>query len=365
MLQVTPEPTSPRPVAAPDTGSPPIAAPEAVAVAPPPGSRRRWWRAAAAAILIVIAAGGGFWWFTRAPGLPAGFAASNGRLEAEEIDVDTKFAGRISQILVDEGDLVRQGQVLARIDTRDIASQLAQANWQAAEAQQAILANQTTLVQMQSSLKLTAQELQMARRLVQQGFETIEVLDQRQSQFDNAMAAYHNTQVSIISAKAGMQAAIHNAELYAVNIADDTLVAPKDGPIEYRLHNVGEVLPAGGKVYTMLDATYVYMDIFLPTDAAGRVRFGDQASLVLDALPHRPLPATVSFIATENQFTPKAVETRSERDLLMFRIRLRIDPVLLRAHEAKVRSGLPGMGYIRLDPTAAWPAAIKPLIRSP
>ncbi|WP_205880260.1 HlyD family secretion protein [Lichenicoccus roseus] len=356
-------PASPTPT----TAAPP--APGAVLeVAPdvqPGRSGRGWRRLAAATLLLAVIAGASAWWLTRPPGLPAGFAASNGRLEAEEIDVDTKFAGRISEILVDEGDLVKQGQVLARIDTRDIAAQLAQANWQAAQAQQAILENQETLVQMQSSLKLSAQELQMARRLVQQGFETIEVLDQRQSQFDSAMANYHTTEVGIISARAGMQAAIHNAELYAVNIADDTLVAPKDGPIEYRLHNVGEVLPAGGKVYTMLDATYVYMDIFLPTSAAGRVRFGDQASLVLDALPGRPLPATVSFIATENEFTPKAVETQSERDLLMFRIRLRIDPALLRAHEAHVRSGLPGMGYIRLDRKAGWPDAIKPLPRPP
>ena len=328
-------------------------------------SGRLWLKALLAVAFIVAAAGGAYWWINRPPGLPPGFAASNGRLEAEEIDVDTKFAGRISEILADEGDLVKAGQVVARIDTRDLAAQLAGARWQAAQAQQSVLQNEATLIEKQSDLKLTAQELQMARRLVKQGFETVEVLDQRQSKFDSALAVVRNTQASIVAASAGMEAAIHNADLFAVNIADNTLVAPKDGPIEYRLHNLGEVLPAGGQVFTMLDATYVYMDIFLPTATAGRVKFGDEASLVLDALPARPLPARVSFIATRNEFTPKAVETRSERDKLMFRIRLRIDPNLLRAHEAQVRSGLPGMGYIRLDPTAAWPQAIKPLIRKP
>lgn len=160
---------------------------------------------------------------------------------------------------------------------------------------------------------------------------------------------------------AGVEAAVHSADLIEVNIADDTLVAPKDGPIEYRLTNVGEVLPAGGKVFTMLDVTYVYMDIFLPTLTAGRVKIGDEASIVLDALPARPIRASVSFLAAHNEFTPKTVETQSERDKLMFRVRIRIDPALLQAHEAQVRSGLPGLAYIRLDATP-WPAALQPVI---
>ncbi len=144
-----------------------------------------------------------------------------------------------------------------------------------------------------------------------------------------------------------------------MNIADDTLVAPKDGPIQYRLANLGEVLPAGGKVFTMLDATYVYMDVFLPTDSAGKLKLGDAVRIVLDAEPTRPIPASVKFIASQNQFTPKMVETQSERDKLMFRIRVRIDPALLREHEAELRSGLPGLAYIRFDPHAAWPMFLQ------
>ena len=68
----------------------------------------------------------------------------------------------------------------------------------------------------------------------------------------------------------------------------------------------------------------------------------------------------MSFIATEAQFTPKRVETRTERDRLMFRVRVRIDPELLKAHAARVRSGLPGVAYIRIDPTLAWPPRLQP-----
>ncbi len=115
-------------------------------------------------------------------------------------------------------------------------------------------------------------------------------------------------------------------ELYKVNIADNTLVSPRDGRIQYRIANVGEVLPAGGKVFTMLDLTYVYMDIYLPTAEAGKARIGDDARIVLDARPDLAIPAKVTFIAADAQFTPKAVETKTERDKLMFRVRVRIDP---------------------------------------
>ena len=313
------------------------------------------------AALILGGGGGAYWWLTRTPGLPPGIAFSNGRLEADEVDIDTKFAGRISEILADEGTMVKAGQVVARMDTRDLRAKLSQANAQIAQVRQSVAQSAADLLQMGSQLKLAAQQLQRSRILAEQGYESREILDQRQSQFNVATAAYHGTEARIAAATAGVASATHNADLIQVNIDDNTLVAPKDGPIEYRLGNLGEVLPAGGKVFTMLDATYVYMDIFLPTRTAGRVRIGDEASIVLDALPAKPIRASVTFLAARNEFTPKTVETQSERDKLMFRVRVRIDPAFLRAHAAEVRSGLPGLAYIRLDETA-WPAALQPVI---
>src|SRR5262249_38452927 len=136
-------------------------------------------------------------------------------------------------------------------------------------------------------------------------------------------------------------------------------VAPKAGRIQYRLTNIGEVLPAGGKVFTMLDLSYVYMDIYLPTQEAGKVKVGAEARIVLDAYPDHPIPAKVSFVASQAQFTPKAVETQSERDKLMFRIRMRIDEARLLAHAEAIRSGLPGVGYVRWNPTVGWPKNLE------
>lgn len=144
-----------------------------------------------------------------------------------------------------------------------------------------------------------------------------------------------------------------------MNIADNILVAPTMGRIQYRISNMGDVLPAGGKVFTMLDISDVYMDVYLPTAEAGRVRVGGEARIVLDAYPNFAAPAEVTFVATQAQFTPKAVETKSERDKLMFRVRVHVDAVLLRKYASEVRTGLPGNAYIRVDPSVPWPEPLK------
>jgi HlyD family secretion protein len=321
---------------------------------------RRWLRIALVlAVMLGVAGGGFYWWRHSQAQLPAGIAWGNGRIEADEIDIDTKFAGRIAEILADEGTMVKAGQVVARMDTRDLAASLKKSEAQVQQAEKAIEEANANEVQQTTQMLLAQQEFDRATYLVQRGAETKEVLDQRQQQLDGAKAALKAAQARVTEAQHALEASTHDVELYTVDIADNTLVAPKDGRIQYRIANVGEVLPAGGKVFTMLDISYVYMDIYLPTQEAGKVKFGADARIVLDAVPNVAIPAKVSFIATQAQFTPKTVETKDERDKLMFRIRVKIDPDRLRARADRVRSGLPGVGYVLLDPAVAWPPRLQ------
>jgi HlyD family secretion protein len=226
------------------------------------------------------------------------------------------------------------------------------------QAHRAIEEANDNVNQQTSQVVLAQQEIDRASALVAKGFETKEVLDQRRQQLDSANAGLQAAQARVIEFEHALEASKHDVELYTVNIADNTLVAPKDGRIQYRIANIGEVLPAGGKVFTMLDISYVYMDIYLPTAEAGKVKIGADARIVLDAYPNSAIPAKVSFIANEAQFTPKTVETQSERDTLMFRIRVKIDPERLHARAESVRSGLPGVGYV-MTAAAKWPAALQ------
>jgi HlyD family secretion protein len=322
--------------------------------------RKRWLRLALLLAIMIGGAGGAlYWWLNRPPALPAGIAFGNGRIEALEIDIDTKFAGRISEILADAGDMVKAGQVVARMDTRDMAASLKKSEAAVSQAKKAIDEANANVVQQQTLVLLAQQELDRANTLFVKGAQTKEVVDQRQQTLDAAGAGLKAAQDRVVESQHAMEASANDVELYEVNIADNTLVAPADGRIQYRIANIGEVLPAGGKVFTTLDITYVYMDVYLPTDSAGKVKIGSDARIVLDAVPQVSIPAKVSFVATEAQFTPKTVETQSERDTLMFRIRAKIDPERLRARAEKVRSGLPGVTYLLLDVATPWPTRLQ------
>ncbi len=131
--------------------------------------------------------------------------------------------------------------------------------------------------------------------------------------------------------------------------------------MQYRIAQPGEVLASGGKVLNLVDLSDVYMTFFLPETVVGRVALGSEVHIVLDAAPQYVIPARVSYVASTAQFTPKTVETASERQKLMFRVKAQIDPALLQRHLKLVKTGLPGMAWLKLDAQAAWPAdlAIK------
>lgn len=312
-----------------------------------------------ALVALSAVAGGAYWWLETRNALPTGITFGNGRLEADEIDIQTKFAGRVAERFVDEGDLVRAGQPLARMDTRDMEATLKRAEAQALQSEHAVAEARSLLEEQRAQLRLARQQLERTTTLHQQGYATRELLDQRRERVEAAVAGQAGAEARLGAALRALDAARHEMELYRVNIADNLLTAPRDGRIQYRLATVGEVVAAGGRIFTMLDTAAVYMEIYLPTAEAGRVKLGTDARIVLDALPTRPIPAYVSFLADQAQFTPKAVETRSERDKLMFRVKVRIDPALLAAHAGAVRTGLPGLAYVRLDPATPWPDALR------
>ena len=92
---------------------------------------------------------------------------------------------------------------------------------------------------------------------------------------------------------------------------------------------------------------------------AGRVAIGAEARIILDAASKYVIPAKISYVADVAQFTPKTVETEIEREKLMFRVRARIAPELLARYLDQIKTGLPGVAWVRLDPTAPWPAAAQ------
>jgi HlyD family secretion protein len=295
------------------------------------------------------------WWQNHRDDLPDYIASGNGRIDAEEVRIATKYAGRVAEVLVNEGDMVEAGEVLARMDTAELRAELAAARAAVAQAEENVAEARAQIVQRQSALKFAEQELQRAQTLVAKGHISEQQADQRRTERDTTQAALEAAEARLASTRRAVEAAKAQAERIETQLAESTLTAPRAGRVQYRLAEPGEVLASGGRLVTLLDLTDVYMTIFLPTADIGRLLVGNEARIILDAVPQYVIPARVSFISAEAQFTPREVETRSEREKLMFRVKVKIDPALLIAHIEKVRTGLPGEAYVMLGGGQGWP----------
>jgi HlyD family secretion protein len=194
-----------------------------------------------------------------------------------------------------------------------------------------------------------------AKKLVAAGHVSVQVLDQRRNRWDQAEAAYIAANAERDEAESAIKAAAADVERLQAILADLVLISPRSGRVQYRLARAGEVIGAGQRVLTILDLKDVYMTIYLPASDAGKLTLGDEARTILDPVPQYVLPATVSFVATEAQFTPKSVETAEEREKLMFRVKLQADPAVLDKYHRSVKTGIRGLGFVRIDPKIAWP----------
>ena len=183
-------------------------------------------------------------------------------------------------------------------------------------------------------------------------------LSAARSQVISAQAAIEAGRSQVIEAQSAIEAAKASVARLQADIDDSLLKAPRNGRAVPR-GTAGEVLPAGGKLLNMVDLADVYMTFFLPSMQAGRVGLGQEVRLVIDAVPDYVIPAKVSYVASVAQFTPKTVETANEREKLMFRVKARLDPALLEKYITYVKTGVPGMAYLRLDPEVEWPANLQ------
>ena len=337
----------------------------------------------AGALLLVGAALLLAWapWRTADP--QAGLVGGNGRIEATEIAVASKQPGRLSELLVSEGEFVKAGQVLARLQLDGLQAQRDEALARLQQARQAVPTSQmqvgqalgnhqaalAQVVQRETDLQMAQRRLPRTEQLARDGFLSDQVLDDDRARVRNLQAALSAAKAQARAAEAGVDAAraqvpAAEASVQAmeatvqridVELAESALRAPRDGRVQFLIAHPGEIVAGGARVLSLVDVSDVYMTFFLPETVAGRVALGSEVRIVLDAAPQFVIPARVSFVASTAQFTPKTVETASERQKLMFRVRAQIDRGLLLRHIEQVKTGLPGMAWLRTDAQVPWP----------
>ena len=343
------------------------------------------------ALAVGLFAGVWYWRAMQASDYGPAFVSGNGRIEATEVDVSTRYPGRVMDIMVNEGSFVRQGDMLAKMQVDTLLAQRAEAQAIYQQAVNAVetagaqviareserTAAQALVAQRESEVRLARQNLERTERLISGGAISRQTLDEHRAavvgtqavleaaraQVAAAQASVQAAQSQVISARSGVVAAEATIARIQTDIDDSVLKAPRDGRVQYRIAQPGEVLAAGGKVLNLVDLADVYMSFFLPETVAGRVPLGADVRIVLDAAPDDVIPAKVSYVASVAQFTPKTVETASERQKLMFRVKARIDPELLKRHLEQVKTGLPGVAWLKLDDNVSWPDVLTVNVR--
>ena len=316
----------------------------------------RGWRIGGGVLVLIVMTVIGWWAYFR-PSSLVGFVSSNGRLEAEEIDIATKFHGRVAVVLVDEGDTVEAGQVVARMDTQSLDAQLRQATARVKQTEKERQHAAAVIQQRESECTLAEKELGRSRTIYKEdrGAISEEHLDRNLAAVQTAQALCAAAEAQLAEAEAAIVAAIAETERVKADLLDCELTTPRGGRVLYRLAEPGEVLAAGGKVLTIIDLEDMYMTVFFGEREAGQIPIGARARIVLDALPDRPIPSTVSFVAAKAQFTPKEVETTTERQKLVFRVKAQV----LDANDSRLKPGMPGMAYVRVVDSAEWPEQLQ------
>ena len=326
-----------------------------------PSKRIIKW-AIAGVVVAVVAFLGFRYWKGKQSALPDGIASGNGRLEGTLVDVAAKEPLRVKEVLVAEGAVVKPGEVVARLDTTTLDSQLEEAKAAVVLAEERLDVAKASISKQTSEVKLAGVEADRSRRLVADGAGSQRELDVRKTKVETSKATLAEVVAGLQTAKQNVEVARAQVVTIQTRIDDATLRSPVSGRVLYRLAEPGEVLAAGGKALTIVNLEDVYMEIFLPADQAANLAVGSEARITVDYDTQHAVAGYVSFVSPEAQFTPKQVETKSEREKLMFRVKLQVPKDLVARHMDRVKTGVRGVGYVKYKDSAAWPASLQNLI---
>lgn len=310
--------------------------------------------------VLLAAAGGGAWYSLGRKAGPDGNLTLYGNVEVRQVNLAFNVEGRLVEMLVEEGDKVKAGQVLARVDGGQYqdAVRLAEARLEAQKAQLAKLEAGSRPEEIDQAAAEVAQA-EAAAVNARATFERVDVLakqkDASQQSLDNARAALHQAEARLVQARKAHALAVigprredleaARAQLRADDatlsiarrrLADTELKAPSDGIVQTRIHEAGAVLLPNSAVYTLALVDPVWVRAFVDEPRLGLVKPGMKAEVVTDSAPGKPFAGQVGFVSPVAEFTPKTVETPELRTGLVYRLR-----VVVEGAAGNLRQGMP------------------------
>ncbi|MBH0198944.1 MAG: HlyD family efflux transporter periplasmic adaptor subunit [Nitrospira sp.] len=353
-------------------------------------------------VLVMTLAAGGYlaldqWVWNN--DLPEGLIQANGRIEGDHVTIASKFPGRIQELLVREGASVTAGQVLIRLENSQTAARVQQARHAAEALEAQVEAAHMTLAVLNLDVPLAIEraDAQVAKakdmvdkalsvereaRSDAQRFRDLAEKDEASiQQRDQAVMRWEVAQKDIASSRSALIQAnkeLAQAELgwkrirakefdvsalesqrdqaYAVldeaeSVLNDlTITAPTSGTVTTRMVDAGEVIAAGTPLLELVDLDRLYLKVYVPEVQIGKVRLNLPARIFTDAFPDQPFDATVRYIASKAEFTPKEVQTPDERVKLIYAVKLYLSD----NPEHRLTPGLPADAVIRWKEDVAW-----------
>jgi len=310
-------------------------------------------------LAAVVAAGVYFYPRLRAKPAPAHQLTLSGNIEAHESLVGFKVQGRIVELPIEEGQQVEQGALLARLDDADLQQRVRidqaavgvrESNLAlelAGTRHQEVRAAQQTMIDAKADLdekKLDnerAQKLDLAATALKRAEAIFKAAGQR---YNEAVEGSRKEDIDI--ARANLNEASADLGLSRVNLSYSVLRAPSAGVVTVRQAEIGEVVSPGSPVITLSDLDHIWLRAYIAETDLGRIHWGQDATITTDTYPGKQYRGRISFISSTAEFTPKSVQTTTERVTLVYRIKIDIDNF---NHELK-----PGMpADARIDLVAA------------
>ncbi|OYV34931.1 MAG: hemolysin D [Rhodospirillales bacterium 20-64-7] len=346
--------------------------PGAVAPAPLVRGRRRLWPVLAVLVLVLLGGAGTAWWLAQPPAV-AVFVRAYGSIDIRQSQLAFNDNDRIARILVQEGDPVKRGQLLAELDTTRMQASFDKAVADAAAARNTLLrlrngsrpeeiaqaraalaaaqateANNRLTFDRYAKLARTSAESLLTRDNAEQALK-VATANRESAEQTLALTLEGPRWEDIKVAEAQLRATEAALALARQQLADARLYAPADGTIEDRILEVGDMASPSRPALTLDLINPVYARAYLPERQLGQVRPGMRAFVESDAFPGERFPAWVGFISTTAEFTPKTVETTEVRTELVYRMH-----VYACNPDGKLRLGAPVTVVIPLkDNTAA------------
>jgi HlyD family secretion protein len=247
----------------------------------------------------------------------------NGRIDVDLIRLAAEAAGTIDSVSVDEGDPVREGQMLVRIDTARLEAELRREQAQLGEAQAQRGSVAAQMRQVRSELDLSRETLQKTETLLAQGATTEQTRDELQSRVDVLEAQLEALQSNMdaLAAKERQLEAV--MDVTRISIADARVTSPIAGIVINRLAHPGEQARPGATLLEVADLREMEATIYIPLTELHAVRVGGEARVLVDGVD-RSFPATVTWVSSEAEFTPKTILTEETRTSLVYAVKLRV-----------------------------------------